>query len=56
VNQICPSVATATARGATVVEPSVVGVLVNAPVTASIRPRLLVSGSENQALPAASKE
>src|SRR4051812_36966765 len=35
VNQTCPSAATVIARGATVVEPSVVGVLVTAPVTAS---------------------
>src|SRR5262245_22680419 len=60
VNQTSPSVATVMSRGATVIVPSVVGVLVMAPVTASIRPMLLVPGaltspgSVNHALPAAS--
>jgi hypothetical protein len=60
VNQTCPSEATVTLRGATVVEPSVVGVVVTAPVAASIRPMLLVPGAltspgwVNQALPAMS--
>src|SRR5919107_1203673 len=59
VNQTCPSEATVMLRGATVVEPSVVGVVVTAPVAASIRPMLLVPGAltspgwVNQALPAA---
>jgi hypothetical protein len=48
------------ARGATVVEPSVVAVLVTAPLTGSIRPTVLVPGaltspgSVNHALPAVS--
>src|SRR4030095_15448784 len=60
VNQTCPSEATVMLRGATVVEPSVVGVVVTAPLAASIRPMLLVPGaltspgSVNQALPATS--
>src|SRR4029453_17113399 len=60
VNQTCPSEATVMLRGATVVEPSMVGVVVTAPVAASIRPRLLVPGAltspgwVNQALPATS--
>src|SRR4029453_9462279 len=60
VNQTCPSEATVMLRGATVVEPSLVGVVVTAPVAASIRPRLLVPGAltspgwVNQALPATS--
>src|SRR6187549_3926523 len=44
VNQTWPSEATVRSRGATVVEPSVVGILVTVPVTASIRPMLLVPG------------
>src|SRR5262245_45580914 len=57
VNHTCPSSATVTSRGATVVEPSVVGVVVTAPVAASIRPMMLVPGAltspgcVNQALP-----
>src|SRR5215208_5110946 len=60
VNQTCPSEATVVSRGATVRAPSVVGVLVTAPVAASIRPMLLVPGAltspgwVNQALPATS--
>src|SRR5215211_98351 len=60
VNQTCPSAATVMSRGATVVEPSVVGVVVTAPVAVSIRPMLLVPGAltspgwVNQALPATS--
>src|SRR5262245_13582781 len=60
VNQICPPEATVMSRGATVVEPSVVEVVVTAPVATSIRPMLLVPGAltspgcVNQALPAAS--
>ena len=45
VNQTCPSEATVMSRGATVVEPSVVGVSVTTPVAASIRPMLLVPGA-----------
>src|SRR4051794_15794680 len=45
VNQTCPSDATVMLCGATVVEPLVVGVSVTAPVTASIRPMLLVPGA-----------
>src|SRR6185295_19244323 len=60
VNQTCPSEATVMLRGATVVEPSVVGVVVTAPVAASMRPMLLVPGAftspgwVNQAWPATS--
>src|SRR6187551_1973038 len=60
VNQTWPSAATVTSRGATVVVPSVVGVVVTAPVAASIRTMVLVPGAltspgwVNQALPAAS--
>src|SRR4029450_13448479 len=60
VNQPCPSAATVRSRGATVVEPSVVGVVVTAPVAASMRPMVLVPGAltspgwVNQALPAPS--
>src|SRR5262245_42854406 len=44
VNQTCPS-ATVMPRGATVVEPSAVGIVVTAPVAASMRPMLLVPGA-----------
>src|SRR5215216_2992213 len=60
VNQTCPSAATVRLRGATVVEPSLVGVVVTAPVAASMRPMVLVPGAltspgwVNQALPATS--
>src|SRR5215216_8153496 len=60
VNQTWPSEATVMLRGATVVEPSVVGVVVTVPVAASMRPMLLVPGAltspgwVNQALPATS--
>src|SRR4029453_6171998 len=45
VNQTCPSAATVMLRGATVVEPSVVGVVVKAPAAASMGPMLLVPGA-----------
>src|SRR4029078_9386279 len=38
VNQTCPSEATVMLRGATAMEPSVVGVVVTTPVDAAIRP------------------
>ena len=60
VNQTCPSAATVMLCGATAVDSSLVGVLVTAPVAASMRPMLPVPGAltspgwVNQALPAAS--